>query len=73
MELAAAHARQIETYDRLARALEQRAEVERAKNNSDKLVMVLLNMIHQLDRRVTEPFQVRDQPLAPPAGGALGR
>ncbi|MFF0408451.1 hypothetical protein [[Kitasatospora] papulosa] len=71
VELAAAHARQIETYDRLARALEQRAEVERAKNNSDKLVMVLLNMIHQLDRRVTDLVKERDQLLARPAGEEL--
>lgn len=61
VELAAAQARQIETYDRLTRALEQRAEVERAKNNSDKLVMVLLNMIHQLDRRVASLVKERDQ------------
>ncbi|MFE9701614.1 MULTISPECIES: hypothetical protein [unclassified Streptomyces] len=71
VELAAAHARQIETYDRLTRTLEQRAEVERAKNNSDKLVMVLLNMIHQLDRRVTDLVEERDQLLAQPQGEAL--
>ncbi|MFJ8762878.1 hypothetical protein [Streptomyces cyaneofuscatus] len=71
MELAAAQARQIETYDRLTRALEQRADVERAKNNSDKLVMVLLNMIHQLDRRVTDLVQERDQLRSQPAGQAL--
>ncbi|MGW7097620.1 hypothetical protein [Streptomyces sp. NPDC054874] len=71
VELAAAQARQIETYDRLTRALEQRAEVERAKNNSDKLVMVLLNMIHQLDRRVTDLAKERDQLRAQPAGEAL--
>ncbi|WP_331724923.1 hypothetical protein OHB07_39460 (plasmid) [Streptomyces sp. NBC_00111] len=71
VELAAAHARQIETYDRLARALEQRAEVERAKNNSDKLVMVLLNMIHQLDRRVTNLVKERDQLRTRPPTEAL--
>ncbi|MFF2235709.1 tetratricopeptide repeat protein, partial [Streptomyces anulatus] len=71
VELAAAQARQIETYDRLTRALEQRAEVERAKNNSDKLVMVLLTMIHQLDRRVTDLAKERDQLRAQPAGEAL--
>ncbi|WP_331740280.1 hypothetical protein OG323_37155 (plasmid) [Streptomyces cyaneofuscatus] len=71
VELAAAQARQIETYDRLTRTLEQRAEVERAKNNSDKLVMVLLNMIHQLDRRVTDLAKERDQLLARPRSEAL--
>ncbi|MFE1334774.1 hypothetical protein [Streptomyces microflavus] len=71
VELAAAQARQIETYDRLTRALEQRAEVERAKNNSDKLVMVLLNMIHQLDRRVTSLVEERDQLRAQPRSEAL--
>ncbi|QKW41069.1 hypothetical protein [Streptomyces microflavus] len=71
VELAAAQARQIETYDRYTRALEQRAEVERAKNNSDKLVMVLLNMIHQLDRRVTSLVEERDQLRAQPRSEAL--
>ncbi|MFD8668984.1 hypothetical protein ACFXAY_35045 [Streptomyces microflavus] len=56
---------------RAARTLEQRAEVERAKNNSDKLVMVLLNMIHQLDRRVTDLAKERDQLLARPRSEAL--
>lgn len=71
VEVAAAQARQIETYDRLTRTLEQRAEVERAKNNSDKLVMVLLNMIRQLDRRVTDLTKERDQLLARPRSEAL--
>ncbi|MFE9016354.1 hypothetical protein [Streptomyces cyaneofuscatus] len=71
VELAAAQARQIETYDRLTRALEQRAEVERAKNNSDKLVMVLLSMIHQLDRRVAGLVEERDQLRAQPRSEAL--
>ncbi|MFD6632501.1 hypothetical protein ACFWEL_29755, partial [Streptomyces anulatus] len=71
VEIAAAQARQIETYDRLTRAMEQRAEVERAKNNSDKLVMVLLNMIHQLDRRVTDLAKERDQLLTRPRSEAL--
>ncbi|MFJ9656203.1 tetratricopeptide repeat protein [Streptomyces microflavus] len=71
VELAAAQARQIETYDRLTRTLEQRADVERAKNNSDKLVMVLLNMIHQLDRRVTDLAKERDQLLTQPRSEAL--
>ncbi|MFD3739013.1 hypothetical protein [Streptomyces sp. NPDC058629] len=71
VELAAAQARQIETYDRLTRAMEQRAEVERAKNNSDKLVMVLLNMIHQLDRRVAGLVEERDQLLTRPRSEAL--
>ncbi|MFD7765072.1 hypothetical protein [Streptomyces microflavus] len=71
VELAAAQARQIETYDRLTRTLEQRAEVERAKNNSDKLVMVLLNMIHQLGRRVAGLVEERDQLLARPRSEAL--
>ncbi|MFC9007179.1 hypothetical protein [Streptomyces microflavus] len=71
VELAAAQARQIETYDRYTRTLEQRADVERAKNNSDKLVMVLLNMIHQLDRRVTDLAKERDQLLTRPRSEAL--
>ncbi|WOP07025.1 hypothetical protein R2B67_35875 [Streptomyces cyaneofuscatus] len=71
VELAAAQALQIETYDRLTRALEQRAEVERAKNNSDKLVMVLLNMIHQLDRRVASLVEERDQLRSRPRSEAL--
>ncbi|MFE3476239.1 hypothetical protein ACFXOI_32285 [Streptomyces bacillaris] len=71
VELAAAQARQIETYDRLTRTLEQRAEVERTKNNSDKLVMVLLNMIHQLDRRVTSLVEERDQLRSRPRSEAL--
>ncbi|SCK55714.1 Tetratricopeptide repeat-containing protein [Streptomyces sp. ScaeMP-e48] len=71
VELAAAQAQQIETYDRLTRTLEQRTEVERAKNNSDKLVMVLLNMIHQLDRRVAGLIEERDQLRAQPRSEAL--
>ncbi|MGW7645485.1 hypothetical protein [Streptomyces bobili] len=71
MELAAAQARQTETYDRLTRALEQQAEVERAKNNSDKLVMVLLNMIRQLDRRVADLVQERDYLRTRPGSEAL--
>ncbi|MFW3477140.1 hypothetical protein ACN24M_39390 [Streptomyces microflavus] len=71
VELAAAQAQQIETYDRLTRALEQRAELERAKNNSDKLVMVLLNMIHQLDRRLNDLAKERDQLLDRPRSEAL--
>ncbi|MCD9904540.1 hypothetical protein LUR56_39695, partial [Streptomyces sp. MT29] len=71
VELAAAQAQQIETYDRLTRALEQRAEVERVKNNSDKLVMVLLNMIHQLDRRLNDLAKERDQLLNRPPSEAL--
>ncbi|SCK55695.1 hypothetical protein YUYDRAFT_07379 [Streptomyces sp. ScaeMP-e48] len=71
VELAAAQARQIETYDRLTRALEQRAELERAKNNSDKLVMVLLNMIHQLNRRLNDLAKERDQLLNRPRSEAL--
>ncbi|WP_369276712.1 tetratricopeptide repeat protein [Streptomyces bobili] len=71
VELAAAQARQIETYDRLTRALEQQAEVERAKNNSDKLVMVLLNMIRQLDRRVADLVQERDHLRTRPGSEAL--
>ncbi|MFB6698407.1 tetratricopeptide repeat protein, partial [Streptomyces rubiginosohelvolus] len=71
VEQAAAQARQLETYDRLTRALEQQAEVERAKNNSDKLVMILLNMIHQLDRRVSDLVRERDELRDRPRSEAL--
>ncbi|MFD4756901.1 tetratricopeptide repeat protein [Streptomyces sp. NPDC058426] len=71
VELAAAQSRQLETYDRLTRSLEQQAEIERAKNNSDKLVMVLLNMLHQLDRRVADLTRERDQLRAGPGSEAL--
>ncbi|MFJ9690403.1 hypothetical protein ACIRRX_32535, partial [Streptomyces bacillaris] len=71
VKLAAAQAQQIETYNRLARALEQWAEVEQAKSNSDKLIMVLLNMIHQLGRRVAGLVEERDQLRSRPRSEAL--
>ncbi|MCA1272381.1 hypothetical protein LCE32_20345, partial [Streptomyces sp. 7G] len=72
VELAAAQTRQLETYDRLTRSLEQQAAVERARINSDKLVMVLLHMIHQLDRRVAALARQRDALLSQPQIEALG-
>ncbi|MFT9786486.1 hypothetical protein ACMZ5E_09700 [Streptomyces rhizosphaericola] len=71
VKLAAAQAQQIETYNRLARALEQWAEVEQAKSNSDKLIMVLLHMIYRLDRQVAGLVKERDKLRARPRSEAL--
>ncbi|MFD9370021.1 hypothetical protein ACFWA6_20315 [Streptomyces sp. NPDC060020] len=60
MELAQVQARQIETYDRLTRALEQQGELRQAADNSARLVMVLLGVIHTLQDRVTGLTEERD-------------
>ncbi|WP_314254619.1 vWA domain-containing protein [Streptomyces kutzneri] len=71
MELARLQARQIETYDRLTRSLEQQAEIRRTADNSAKLVMVLLGMIHTLQTRVTGLAEERDHLAQAERGVAL--
>ncbi|MFC1443070.1 tetratricopeptide repeat protein [Streptacidiphilus sp. N1-10] len=61
LELAAARVQQIETYDRLTRALEQRDELREAEGNSRKLVIALHVMIDQLEHRVTVLTQEGEQ------------
>ncbi|MGW4646713.1 AAA family ATPase [Kitasatospora sp. NPDC004289] len=60
-ELARLRAQQVETYDRLTRSLEQQAELVQAANNSAHLVMVLLNMLQTLERRVGSLSAERDR------------
>lgn len=45
---------EVQTYDRLVRALEYQADLERARGNSQNLIMIMLGMIDQLTRRVDE-------------------
>ncbi|MGW7117074.1 hypothetical protein ACWGI5_31610, partial [Streptomyces xanthophaeus] len=60
VDVAAAQAQQIETYDRLTRALEQQAELRQAADNSARLIWILLGMIHNLTGRVTTLTRERD-------------
>ncbi|MFD3760807.1 hypothetical protein [Streptomyces sp. NPDC058622] len=71
IELARLQARQIETYDRLTRSLEQQAEIRQTADNSAKLVMVLLGMIHTLQTRVTGLAEERDHLAQADRGVAL--
>ncbi|MCX5381125.1 tetratricopeptide repeat protein [Streptomyces sp. NBC_00091] len=61
LDLAAVQAQQIETYDRLTRALEQQAELRQTADNSARLIWILLGMIHKLNDRVTTLSRERDQ------------
>ncbi|MER6394229.1 helix-turn-helix domain-containing protein [Streptomyces sp. NPDC001523] len=61
VELTQLQARQIETYDRLTRALEQQADLRQTADNSAKLVMVLLSMVHELQNRITRLTAERDR------------
>ncbi|MER7850579.1 tetratricopeptide repeat protein [Kitasatospora sp. NPDC096077] len=65
-ELELARARQIETYERLTRALEQQAEIQDAARNSAQLVMILLTMISALEERVGSLSAERDRLLGQP-------
>ncbi|WP_457033204.1 tetratricopeptide repeat protein [Kitasatospora sp. P5_F3] len=62
-ELEQVRMRQVETYERLTRALEQQAELHEAAKNSAQLVMVLLTMIKTLEGRVMGLSAERDQLL----------
>ncbi|MGW6286500.1 NACHT domain-containing protein [Streptomyces sp. NPDC055107] len=68
-DLLAAQSHQLETYERLTRALEQAAELREAAENSARLILVLLGMIHQLNQRVAAVGDIRD--VRP--GGAADR
>lgn len=61
VELAAARAQQVETYERLTRALEQQNQLHEAAGNSTKLIMVLLSMINKLEQRITDLTGEADQ------------
>ncbi|MGV9351121.1 hypothetical protein ACWDSD_41685 [Streptomyces spiralis] len=61
VELARVREQQVETYDRLTRALERQAELERTATNSARLVMVLLTMVSTLEHRVKDLTAERDQ------------
>ncbi|MEV7542864.1 hypothetical protein [Streptomyces sp. NPDC089915] len=61
VDLAAVQARQIETYDRLTRALEQQAELRQTAENSARLIWILLGMIHKLNDRVTALTREREE------------
>ncbi|WP_327303561.1 hypothetical protein OG730_08045 [Streptomyces sp. NBC_01298] len=65
--IAAMQTRQIETYERLTRALEQQAELRQTVENSARLIWVLLSMIQKLNERVGVLCEDRDQ-LAQSAG-----
>lgn len=71
MELAAARAQQVETYERLSRALEQQNQLHEVSRNSTKLVMVLLSMIDKLERRITNLTGEADQLRAAQADAAI--
>ncbi|MBD0671651.1 hypothetical protein BU198_13310 [Streptomyces sp. CBMA156] len=60
-ELERVRARQVDTYERLARALEQRADLQQAAQNSAQLVMVLLTMISNLEGKVRVLSAERDE------------
>ncbi|MFF4148100.1 hypothetical protein ACFY0A_44220 [Streptomyces sp. NPDC001698] len=45
---------EVETYDQLVRALERQADLERARGNSQNLIMVMLGMLDQLQRKVND-------------------
>ncbi|MFF1909126.1 helix-turn-helix domain-containing protein [Kitasatospora sp. NPDC058218] len=51
-ELEQRRVRQVETYERLTRALEQQTALQEAARNSAQLIMVLLSMISTLEARV---------------------
>ncbi|MFD3677672.1 hypothetical protein ACFWR5_12365, partial [Streptomyces sp. NPDC058613] len=71
LDLVQVQARQIEALDSLNRSLEQREELRQAAENSTKLVMVLLHMIHTLQDRVTGLTKERDQLTRAGSAGAL--
>jgi transcriptional regulator with XRE-family HTH domain len=54
VELAEVRAQQVQTYERLTRAMEQREELRETAGNSARLVMVLLSMVDTLQRRIQE-------------------
>ncbi|TWF97363.1 tetratricopeptide repeat protein [Kitasatospora viridis] len=59
-QLERVRAQQVETYERLTRALEQQADLQEAARNSAQLVMVLLSMINTLADRVRSLSTERD-------------
>ncbi|WP_164721136.1 helix-turn-helix transcriptional regulator [Streptomyces sp. W1SF4] len=61
LDVAAVQARQIETYDRLTRALEQQAELRQTADNAARLIWILLGMIHELNDRVGALGRERDR------------
>ncbi|MFD3834394.1 tetratricopeptide repeat protein, partial [Streptomyces sp. NPDC058621] len=71
VDLVQVQARQIEALDSLNRSLEQREELRQAAENSAKLVMVLLRMIHTLQDRVAGLTKERDQLARAGGTGAL--
>ncbi|MFD3679866.1 tetratricopeptide repeat protein [Streptomyces sp. NPDC058613] len=71
LDLVQVQARQIETLDNLNRSLEQREALRQAAENSAKLIMVLLRMIHTLQDRVTGLTDERDQLTRAGSMGAL--
>ncbi|MER6390514.1 hypothetical protein ABT236_18845 [Streptomyces sp. NPDC001523] len=73
LDVAAVQAQQIETYDRLTRALEQQAELRQAADNSARLVWVLLGMIHKLNDRVHSLTRERDHATREVVEGAQAK
>ncbi|OQR59955.1 hypothetical protein B6E66_32545, partial [Streptomyces maremycinicus] len=61
VELAELHTQQVETYERLTRSLEQQNQLRETASNSAKLVMILLTMINNLERRITDLTGEREQ------------
>ncbi|MFI6085091.1 tetratricopeptide repeat protein [Streptomyces sp. NPDC051217] len=60
-ELEVLRTQQVETLERLTRALEQKTDLQTAATNSQKLVHALLLMIYQLERRITVLTTERDE------------
>ncbi|WP_176985571.1 MULTISPECIES: DnaB-like helicase C-terminal domain-containing protein [unclassified Streptomyces] len=55
---------EVETYDQLVRALERQADLERARGNSQNLIMVMLGMLDQLQRKVNDLTLKNEQLVA---------
>jgi replicative DNA helicase len=55
---------EVETYDQLVRALERQADLERARGNSQNLIMVMLGMLDQLQRRVDDLMRKNEELVA---------
>ncbi|MFE4397933.1 tetratricopeptide repeat protein, partial [Kitasatospora sp. NPDC056808] len=60
-ELERVRARQVDICERLTRAVEQRADLQQAAQNSMQLVMVLLTMINNLEGKVRTLSAERDE------------
>ncbi|MCQ4211194.1 GH25 family lysozyme [Streptomyces longispororuber] len=65
----------VDVYERLTRALEAQAELERARSRSQQLVLLLLHLVNHLKRQIDELAVPGERTTADgvPAGAALTR